>query len=121
MVSVNKVLLAGNMTADPALNHTNNGTPVVNFRLASNRKAGDKVKTCFIDCAAFGAQAEAIMQYCSKGSSVLVEAQLDEDQWTADNGEKRFKHYLTAQQVSFLSRNDTPPTNDAAPAVDTDI
>jgi single-strand DNA-binding protein len=121
MVSINKVLLSGNMTADPSLNHTNNGTPVVNFRLASNRKAGDKVKTCFIDCAAFGAQAEAIMKYCSKGSSVLVEGQLDEDQWTGDTGEKRFKHYLTAQQVNFLSRNDTPAGDDAVTPVDTDI
>lgn len=112
MSSVNRVLLSGNMTADPSLNHTNNGTPVVNFRIASNRKAGDKVKTCFIDCAAFGAQAESVMKYCHKGSSVLVEAQLDEDQWTADSGEKRFKHYLTAQQVHILSWEESAKADD---------
>lgn len=103
MISVNSIMISGNLVSDPVMGKTNNQMPVVNFRLASNRKAGDKTKSCFIDCAAFGKTAELIMQYCSKGSSVLVEGQLEEDQWTADDGAKRFKHFITAWKVHFVS------------------
>lgn len=113
MININKVLLAGNLTSDPVLSHTTTQTPVVNFRLANNTKIGDKTKVCFIDCAAFGKQAELVMQYCSKGSSVLVDARLDEDQWTTDSGDKRFKHYLTVSQVTFLSFNKDKTADEA--------
>jgi len=65
MPNYNQVLLMGNITRDPQLKQLPNGSSVVDFGLATNRKyrsaAGeDKEETCFVDCAAFGKQAEAI-------------------------------------------------------------
>lgn len=101
-INVNKVLLAGNIASDITVNETKSGMPVANFRLAVNSKVSGEEKTMFIDVAVFGAIAEAVNKYCSKGSSVLVDGRLDEDTWMKDN-EKRFKHFVTAQSVSFLN------------------
>lgn len=103
MLNINNVIMSGNLVSDPTISKTNNQTPVVNFRIANSRNIGDKTKTCFVDCASFGKTAELVMQYCSKGSAVVVEGQLEEDQWTADDGAKRFKHYITAWKVHFVS------------------
>ena len=113
MLKLNKNLMSGNMTSDPVLNHTASGLPVANFRLANNSMAGDKEKTCFIDCAVFGKRAEATMQFCRKGSPVVVEGRLDEDQWTDDKGQKRFKHYITVSEIHFLRMDNS--TQEPAP------
>ena len=78
MPSFNQVLLMGNVTRDPQLKALPNGSQVVDFGLAVNRKyrsaAGeDKEETCFVDCAAFGKQAEVIHQYCQKGKPLFLE------------------------------------------------
>ncbi len=104
MLQYNRVTIAGNIVTDPELRNTGTGVPVVNFRLACNTKlSADNTKTTFIDVAAFGKTAEAVQQYCNKGSNVLVEGRLDEDQWQGDNGEKRFKHFITAMSVKFIN------------------
>ena len=103
MLQWNKVFVAGNIVTDPELRTTSSGVPVVNFRLACNTKlSADSTKVLFIDVAAFAKTAEAVSMYCAKGSNVLVEGRLDEDQWTGDNGEKRFKHFITALAVKFI-------------------
>jgi len=90
---------------------------VVNFRLACNTKlSADSTKVLFIDVAAFAKTAEAVSIYCSKGSNVLVEGRLDEDQWQGDNGEKRFKHFITASTVKFISTTDKGPLDSEAGA-----
>jgi single-strand DNA-binding protein len=103
MLQYNKVIQAGTIVSDPELRSTGSGVSVVNFRLAVNTKlSADNTKTMFIDVAVFGAQAEAVQQYCHKGSNVLVEGRLDEDQWLGDGGEKHFKHFITAYSVKFV-------------------
>ena len=102
-INVNKVLLAGNIASDITVNETKSGMPVANFRLAVNSKVSGEDKAMFIDVAVFGNTAEAVNKYCSKGSSVLVDGRLDEDTWMTQTGEKRFKHFVTAQSVSFLN------------------
>ena len=120
MLRMNKVFQAGNLTADPEIRTTGTGTPVCNFRIAVNtRISDDKQRVMYIDCAAFGKLAEAVFQYCRKGSQVLVEGRLDEDTWVAENGDHRFKHYITAYEVSFLSY--LTPSDAQAPAQNDDI
>lgn len=119
MLYYNKVILSGNIVADPELRSTSTGVPVVNFRLACNTKlSADNTKTTFIDVAAFAKTAEAIQAYCKKGSNVLVEGRLDEDQWQGDGGEKRFKHFITAMSVKFIS-TDKPGDEKETSAGDT--
>ena len=108
----NKVIMAGNLTADPELRYTAGGTPVANLRLAVNSryKSGDEFKeeTLFIDVTVWGKQGENCSKYLSKGRPVLVEGRLQERSWEAADGQKRSKMEIVSQQVKFLgSRGDT--------------
>ena len=102
----NKVILIGNLTKDPEVRYTPQGTPVASFRLAVNYryKSADDMKqeTTFIDIVVFGKQAESCGQYLNKGSSALVEGRLQERRWESD-GQQRSKFEVVAQSVRFLS------------------
>ncbi len=102
----NKVILIGNLTKDPELRYTPQGTPVATFSLAINYsyKQGDewKKETTFVDIVVFGKQAESCGQYLNKGSSALVEGRLQERRWESD-GQQRRKFEVVAQSVKFLS------------------
>ncbi len=103
----NKIILIGNLTKDPELRYTPQGTPVATLRLAVNYryKQSDEAKqeTMFIDNIVFGKQAESCSKYLNKGSSVLVEGRLQERRWES-NGQQRSKFEVIAQSVRFLSR-----------------
>jgi single-strand DNA-binding protein len=103
----NKIILIGNLTKDPELRYTPQGTPVTSFRLAVNYryKQADEMKqeTTFIDNVVFGKQAESCSKYLSKGSSVFVEGRLQERRWES-NGQQRSKFEVVAQSVKFLSK-----------------
>ena len=103
----NKIILIGNLTKDPELRYTPQGTPVTSFRLAVNYryKQSDDMKqeTMFIDNVVFGKQAESCSKYLSKGSPVLVEGRLQERRWEA-NGQQKSKFEVIAQSVRFLSK-----------------
>ena len=104
----NKVILIGNLTRDPELRYTPQGTSVCNFGLAVNRKykQGEEMKeeVTFINIVVFGKQADTCGQYLNKGSSVLVEGRLQERRWETDDGQKRSKHEVVAQNIRFMSR-----------------
>jgi len=103
----NKIILIGNLTKDPELRYTPQGTPVATLRLAVNYKykQSDEAKqeTMFIDNVVFGKQAESCSKYLNKGSSVLVEGRLQERRWES-NGQQRSKFEVIAQSVRFLSK-----------------
>jgi single-strand DNA-binding protein len=103
----NKIILIGNLTKDPELRYTPQGTPVTSFRLAVNYryKQSDEMKqeTMFIDNVVFGKQAESCSKYLNKGSSVLVEGRLQERRWES-NGQQKSKFEVVVQSVKFLSR-----------------
>ena len=107
MASLNKIMLIGNLTRDPQLSYLPSQTAVVEFGLAVNRrwtgKDGEKREdTCFVDCRAFGRQAENINKYLSKGRPLFVEGRLTFDSWTAQDGSKRSKHRVTVENFQFL-------------------
>jgi single-strand DNA-binding protein len=111
MPNFNQVLLMGNVTRDPQLKQLPNGSSVVDFGLASNRKyrtaAGeDKEETCFVDCAAFGKQAEVIHQYCQKGKPLFIEGRLKYDTWEDKSGAKRSKVSVIVENFQFLGSKD---------------
>jgi single-strand DNA-binding protein len=107
MANFNKVLLMGNLTRDPQLSYLPSQTAVVDFGLAVNRRwtgkdGQDRSEVCFVDCRAFGKQAETINKYLSKGRAVFVEGRLTLDSWTAQDGSKRSKHRVTVENFQFL-------------------
>jgi len=120
MAGFNKVLLMGNLTRDPQLTYTPSQTAVVDFGLAVNRrwtsKGGEaREETCFVDCRAFGRQAENINKYLTKGRPVFVEGRLTFDSWTAQDGTKRSRHRVTVENFQFLPGTAGAPPEAATP------
>lgn len=109
MANLNRVLMIGGLTGDPELRYMPNGMPKTTLRLAVSREWKDKTtgepKTdvCYIDVIVWNRQAEVCKQYLRKGRQVFVEGRLDFDEWDI-NGEKRSKHFITADRVQFLDR-----------------
>ena len=108
MASLNKVLLIGNLTKDPELRYTPNGTAVTNLRLAVNRKFKDrngelKEDTCFLTVTAWDKQAEICNQYLQKGRAVFVEGILQSRSWETTDKQKRSTIDVRAERIQFLS------------------
>jgi single-strand DNA-binding protein len=107
MANLNKVILAGNLTRDPELSYTPSNTAICKFGLAINRRWRDpqgesREETCFVDCTAFGRQAETINQYMRKGRGLLLEGRLQFSQWTGQDGQKRSKLAVVVERSQFL-------------------
>ena len=111
MASFNKVMLMGNLTRDPELRYTSNGSAVTSFGLAVNRKfkQGEEWKedVCFVDITVWGKQGENCAEYLSKGRPAFVEGRLQYSTWESD-GQKKSKLEVVANTVQFLgSRSDS--------------
>lgn len=104
--SFNQVVLMGNLTRDPELRTTPNGTSVCSFSLALNRSYKDASgewteATDFVDIVAWAALGERVAQYLTKGRPALVNGRLQSRSWEQD-GQKRSKLEVVAQDVTFL-------------------
>jgi single-strand DNA-binding protein len=108
MASFNKVILLGNLTRDPELRYTPNGTPVATFGMATNRRSGQgnerKEEVCFVDIVVFGREAETASEYLSKGRQALIEGRLQWRSWEGQDGQKRSKHEVVAERIQFMPR-----------------
>jgi len=107
MANYNRVILAGNLTRDPELSYTPSNTPICKFGMAINRRwrgqdGNSREETCFVDCTAFGRQAETINQYMNKGRPLLIEGRLNYSQWTGQDGQKRSKLAVVVETFQFL-------------------
>ena len=106
MISLNRVLLIGNLTKDPELRYTPSGTPVANLRLAVNSAFKDqagarKEETCFVTIVVWSRQAEICQQYLKKGRAVFIEGRLIYRSWEAE-GKTRSTMEVRADRVQFL-------------------
>ncbi len=112
MAGFNRVILIGNLTRDPELRYTPQGTAVADLRLAVTTVRGRsgserKEETLFIDCTVWDRQAETCSEYLAKGRPVLVEGRLIEDQWQdKETGERRSRIKVYVQNVQFLGSRD---------------
>ena len=106
MATLNKVFLIGNLTRDPELKYTSNGTGIARFGLAVNRTYntdnGEKKETCFVDITAWDKLAEICSEHLTKGRLVFIEGRLQYQSWETDDGTKRSKIEVVAQNVQFL-------------------
>ncbi len=108
MPALNKVLLMGNLTRDPELRMTPNGTAICTFSLAINRQykteSGEtKEEVTYVDIEAWGKQGEIISKYVTKGRPLYVEGRLRLDQWEDKNTkEKRSRMKIVLEAFQFL-------------------
>lgn len=107
MASVNKVILVGNLGADPELRYTASGIAVVNFRIATNERWNDKngqaqEKTEWHNIVAWNKLAEICGKYLKKGRSVYVEGRLQTRSWEDQTGNKRYTTEVVANVMQML-------------------
>lgn len=111
MKDLNMVFLMGNLTRDPELRYTPNGQAVANFTIATNRVWKDaegeqKDSAEFTDVVVWGKVAENVANYLKKGRRVHVIGRLQTRSWEAQDGSKKYKTEVIANDVTFLDRKE---------------
>ena len=107
-MSINRVIISGNLTRDPEKRMTGGGTAVLAFGIAvndrrKNQQTGEwEDYPNFVDCTMFGSRAEAVSRYLSKGSKVAIEGKLRWSQWERD-GQRRSKLEVVVDEIEFMS------------------
>lgn len=111
-MSINRVILTGNLTRDPELKSTQGGTQVLSMGVAvndrrKNQQTGEwEDVPNFVDVVMFGTRAGALARYLTKGTKVAVEGRLRYRSWQAQDGSKRSKLEVVADELEFMSRRD---------------
>ena len=109
-MSINRVVISGNLTRDPELRQTAGGLPVLGFSVAVNDRRKNQSTDewedypNFVDCTMFGARAASVAKFLSKGAKVAIEGKLRWSQWEKD-GQKRSKLEVIVDEFEFMSRS----------------
>ena len=117
-MSINRVIISGNLTRDPELRQTAGGLPVLGFGVAVNdRRKNNQTGEWedypnFGDCTMFGTRAQSVMRFLSKGSKVVIEGKLRWSQWERD-GQKRSKLEVIVDEIEFMSSRNGGGDGDA--------
>jgi single-strand DNA-binding protein len=108
MASVNKVILVGNLGADPEVRYLPSGDAIANIRLATTDRYKDKASgemkeaTEWHRVAFFGRLAEIVNEYLKKGSAVYIEGRLRTRKWQGQDGQDRYSTEIVADQMQML-------------------
>ena len=111
-MSINKVIVTGNLTRDPELRETQGGLQVLTFDVAVNdRRKNQQTQQWedyanFVDCAMFGNRAASVARFLSKGAKVAIEGKLRWSQWQAKDGSSRSKLTVAVDEIEFLQRKE---------------
>lgn len=118
MPDINSVLIAGNLTKDPILRKTGNGTSVTNFWIASNRRFKDNLgqwreNVCFVGVVTWYKLAENCAENLKKGNAVLIEGELQSRSLRSADGRGRSIVEIKARKVQFLNRKDDADSDES--------
>lgn len=111
-MSINRVMITGNLTKDPELRSTSSGMSVLGMRMAVNdRRKNSQTGEWedfpnYVDVTVFGSRGESLSRFLSKGSKVAVEGKLRWSEWENPQGEKRSKIEIVADDIEFMSPRD---------------
>ena len=116
MANLNKVMLIGNLTADPEVRQTPRGNSLTELRLAVNRVSSGpndgerREETTFLDVTCWGRTGEVAAQYLSKGRPVFIEGRLQMDTWEdKQTGQRRSRIRIIAENLQLLGGRDGAP------------
>ena len=113
--NINRVVMTGNLTADPELRSLPSGMSVCKLRIACNTRRKDGAtgewvdKPNYFDVTVWGAQGENAARYLSKGRPVAIDGRLEWREWEAQDGTKRQATDIIADSVQFLGSRDEAP------------
>lgn len=120
-MSINKVVITGNLTREPELKRTASGMAILNLGVAVNDRRKDQKSgewgdyANFIDCVMFGTRAESISNYLHKGIKVAIDGKLRWSQWERE-GQKRSKVEVTVDDIEILTPKGEQPNSQQAQA-----
>jgi single-strand DNA-binding protein len=116
-MSLNKVILQGNLVADPETRTRQSGNQVSTFRIAVGRryaKESDEVKADFFTIVAWRGLSDFVSKYFTKGKAIVVVGSLQNRSFTTQNGEKRYITEVIAEECHFAgSKEQSDNSNDA--------
>jgi single-strand DNA-binding protein len=109
--SLNRVMLIGNLGADPETRYTANGNAITSFRLAVSEKFGEgKESTEWFTVVTWNQLAEICAGNLEKGKSVYVDGRLQTRSWDDKEGKKQYRTEVVAQRVQFLDKRGASPS-----------
>ena len=120
MVSLNKVMIIGNVGGDPEMRFTPGGHPVTSFGVAANwmyttQDGERKQETEWFNVVTWNRLAEQCNQFLNKGRLVYVEGRLRTHSWEGQDGQKHYRTEVVANRVTFLDRQAVPPSHEEKP------
>lgn len=131
MASINKVILIGNLGADPEVKHLPTGDAVANLRLATtdtwkNKEGQKQEATEWHRISFFGKQAETLGQYCTKGSSLYIEGSIRTRKYVDKDGVEKYSTEIKGDRFQFLggrrdSESSPAPQRSSAPSQPNDF
>ena len=119
---VNRVTLIGNLGRDAEIKHTENGSTVANFSIATTEKWKDRdgqrqERTEWHRIVLWGKVAKAVGQYLDKGKQVYLEGSIQSRKWTAKDGTDRIAYEIVASQVRLLGGGGSVEPRESVPVV----
>ena len=111
-MSINKVVITGNLTRDPELRETRDGLQILSFGVAVNDRRKNQQTgqwedyANFVNCTMFGNRAASVARFLSKGAKVAIEGKLRWSQWQAKDGSTRSKLTVAVDEIEFLQRKE---------------
>ena len=122
-MSFNKVILVGNLTADPELKQSTSGKSVVKSSIAVHRKfskPGEAQPTDFLNLVLWDKNAEFVARYGRKGDALLIRGAIQPRSWTDNSGKKQYATEIVADEVKLYSNKAQPtPVVEAPPVMET--
>lgn len=113
MSDLNKIIMIARLTRDAEFK-TVSETNIASFSIAYSTGYGDKKKSNYIDCVAFGKTAEVVKNYTKKGSQIAIEGSLEQDSWDGQDGKKNYKTKIRIASIQLLgSKSDSQAANDS--------
>jgi single-strand DNA-binding protein len=125
MASLAKIMLIGNLGRDAEMKYSNNGTPLLEFSIATNEKWNDRSggmqeHTQWFRITLWGRQAETLKQYLTKGKQVFVDGRLRAREWTDKEGKTRTSLEVRADTIQLLGGRASGEGGGAPPELDHD-
>lgn len=122
-MSFNKITVLGNLTRDPELRYTPQGTPVCVINLASNDRERDQRTKELVDRATFfratiwGKNGETIAQHFERGSEIYLEGKFKPEEWTDREGARRVTYGIQVSDFNFTGGSKRDFTRTSNPAI----
>ena len=117
----NKIILQGNLSEDITLRYTNNGTASAKVSIAVGKKfkkqdGSQGEKTLFVKLQFWGRSSEILNQYCRKGSKLLIEGELENNNWEDNQGNKKYDYVVNVSNMVMLdTKNGNSQNQNQAP------